>query len=66
MPKKPAIMGTGMMDMGMGMATGTKCLPVPVPTIPLSVYLPGISYPCRTLLIGYIRFCRLHHSRPTS
>ena len=24
MPKKPAVMGTGMTDMGMGMATGTE------------------------------------------
>ena len=46
---KPAIMGMGLMVMDMDMAWVPKRLSVPGPRIPVSVYLPGIPYPCQTL-----------------
>ena len=46
----PALVGTGLGDMGTGTAWVEKSLSVPVPVVPVSMYPPGIPYPCRSLL----------------
>ena len=45
----PALAGTGLGDTGTGTAWVEKSLSVPIPVVPVSVYLPGIPYPCRSL-----------------